>query len=156
MEAINALAEGNYGVGCLLVNPSGVVVSRGHNEAFSPRFCSDGHAEMVVLSRFEASHPDVRDMSGYVVHVSLEPCPMCLSRFIISGIGTVKFVASDLGGGMTEHLDALPENFRRLAKAQSFGPASCSPELQKLARDVFLFNLAELQAKLRARRATPS
>jgi tRNA(Arg) A34 adenosine deaminase TadA len=153
-EAIDALAEGNYGVGCLLVDPSGAIVAQGHNEAFSPRFCSDRHAEMVVMNRFEDQHPEVRDMSKYVAHVSLEPCPMCLSRFIISGVGTVKFVAEDAGGGMTHHLDALPGNFRRLAAAQGFGLANCSPPLQKLAHDIFMSNLPELQARLRKRRAS--
>lgn len=152
-EAIDALAQGNNGIGCLLVDPSGAIVARGHNEVFWPRFCSDAHAEMIALGRFEADHPEVWDMSQYVIHVSLEPCPMCLSRFIISGVGTMKFVAADNGGGMIGQMDALPENFRRLAGAQSFGLAHCSPALRTLARDVFLFNLDELQAKLQRRRS---
>lgn len=43
-EAIDALAQGNNGVGCLLVDPSGAIVARGHNEVF-------GRASAATLTR---------------------------------------------------------------------------------------------------------
>ena len=150
-EAIDALADGNYGVGCVLLDPRGEPVVRGHNEVFWPRFRSGGHAEAVVLDRFETTHSKVCDLSGYMLFVSLEPCPMCLCRIIISGIGSVKFVAADDGGGMVRNMDALPNHFRRLARGRKFGVAECSPGLQALAREIFVANLDQLQAKLRKR-----
>lgn len=152
-EALSALTEGNYGVGGVLADPNGQIVTRGHNQAFSPRFRSDRHCEMVIMDAFEAEHPDVVNMRGYTLFTSLEPCSMCVSRIIISGIGTVKYVAVDEGGGMARRLDALPDNFRRLVQKQTFVLAQCSPELRQLARDIFLLNLRDLQAKLQQRRA---
>ncbi|MGH7937127.1 MAG: nucleoside deaminase, partial [Bryobacteraceae bacterium] len=126
-EAIDGLAEGNYGVGSVLVDPAGEVAARGHNQVFVPHFRSDRHSEMVALDAFEAAHPEIVDMSGYILHVSIEPCPMCLARLIIAGIGTVKYVTADEGGGMIRHLSAMPVNFRKLAHAQQFSPSACYP-----------------------------
>jgi len=147
-EALNAVMEGNYGVGCVLMGPSGDIVLRGHNQVFHPYFRSDRHAEMVVMDKFEDIHQEVLDMSGYVLHCSLEPCPMCLARLISARIGTVKYVASDIDGGMMHQADKLPKNFIRLAKNQSFVQSQSSPDIQKIASEIFFLNINELRDKL--------
>jgi len=147
-EALNAVMEGNYGVGCVLLGPSGDIVLRGHNQVFYPYFRSDRHAEMVVMDIFEDSRQEVLDMSGYVLHCSLEPCPMCLARLISARIGTVKYVASDIDGGMIHQADKLPKNFIRLAKNQSFIQSVSSPDIQKIASEIFFLNINELREKL--------
>jgi cytosine deaminase len=147
-EALHAVAEGNYGVGCVLLGPSGDVVLKGHNQVFYPYFRSDLHAEMVVMNIFEDNHRDLTDMSGYVLHCTLEPCPMCLARLIASRIGTVKYVTPDVDGGMIHQADQIPKNFLRLAKNQSFAQSNSSPDVQKLAFEIFLVNIDELRRKL--------
>src|SRR5262245_48002812 len=63
-EALVAAQRGNYGVGAVLVNPGGSVVSKGQNTVFYPHFRSDLHAEMVVMNAFEERHPEVDSMRG--------------------------------------------------------------------------------------------
>lgn len=147
-EALHAVMEGNYGVGCVLLGPSGDIVLKGHNQVFYPYFRSDLHAEMVVMNIFEDSHQELTDMSGYVLHCTLEPCPMCLARLIASRIGTVKYITPDVDGGMIHQADQIPKNFLRLAKNQSFIQSKSSPDIQRLAFEIFLVNIDELREKL--------
>jgi cytosine deaminase len=147
-EALNAVMEGNYGVGCVLFGPLGDIVLKGHNQVFYPYFRSDRHAEMVVMNIFEDSHQELTDMSGYVLHCTLEPCPMCLARLISSRIGTVKYITPDVDGGMIHQADQIPKNFLRLAKNQSFIQSKSSPDIQRLAFEIFLINIDELREKL--------
>ncbi|MBN1890260.1 MAG: nucleoside deaminase [Thermoflexales bacterium] len=147
-QALDAVAQGNYGVGCVLVDPAGQVVEQGHNQVFTPYFRSDRHAEMVVMDAFEDHYQGVEDMSGYMLLSTLEPCPMCLTRLIAARVGTVKYIVPDSGGGMVSHMDCLPMSFINLAQHQSFVQASSSPAIQKLATDLFLLNLHEMRARL--------
>jgi cytosine deaminase len=147
-EALHAAIEGNYGVGCVLLGPSGDIVLKGHNQVFYPYFRSDLHAEMVVMNIFEDSYQELTDMSGYVLHCTLEPCPMCLARLIASRIGTVKYITPDADGGMIHQADQIPKNFLRLAKNQSFIQSKSSPDIQRLAFEIFLVNINELRGKL--------
>lgn len=150
-EALAAVGEGNYGVGAVLIDPSGAVVERGHNLAFQPTFRSDLHAEMVVMNAFEARFPETESMAGYVLVCSLEPCPMCLARLLIAGVETVKFVASDELGGMVDKLHHLPLAWKRLAERVEFRRADTSDELRRLAADAFMLNLDRLRRRLWAR-----
>jgi tRNA(Arg) A34 adenosine deaminase TadA len=147
-EALHAALEGNYGVGAVLVDPSGDIVERGHNQAFQPRFRSDLHAEMVVINAFEDQLPGSTDMRGYSLICSLEPCPMCLGRLLIAGVERVKFVARDELGGMTSHIDELPTAFQKLRRRQQFVEAEVSEELRSLSLELFLINLERLRNKL--------
>ena len=115
-----AAERGNFGVGCILVDPSGHVIVKGHNEVFSPYFRSDRHAEMVVMNAFEDRYRAAPALCGYTLVTSLEPCPMCLGRLISSGVETVKYVAPDLHGGMVHLIDDLPPTVRELAHCQTF------------------------------------
>ena len=151
IEAFKSVKEGNYGVGSLMVSPSGDIISRGHNQVFKPYFRSDLHAEMIVLNYFEDQYQDVDDMSGYKLYSSIEPCPMCLTRLIATGVGTVKFVAPDVSGGMVQTMDKLPVSWINLSKRQSFLQAEASPNIQELANDIFMFNLLGCREKLFSR-----
>jgi tRNA(Arg) A34 adenosine deaminase TadA len=99
-EALAAARTGNFGVGAALVDPRGTVVEQGRNALFYPRFRSDLHAEMVVMSAFEDRNPAGDSMRGYTLVCSLEPCPMCVARLLIAGVQTVNFLAPDELGGM--------------------------------------------------------
>jgi tRNA(adenine34) deaminase len=147
-QALEAVVQGNYGVGCVLVDPGGQVVELGHNQVFTPYFRSDRHAEMVVMDAFEDHYQDVEDMSGYVLLSTLEPCPMCLTRLIAARVGTIKYIVPDCGGGMVSRMNCLPTSFINLAQCQSFVQSSSSPAIQKLAMDLFLLNLHEMRARL--------
>ena len=150
-EAYNSLKQGNYGIGSIMVSPSGDIISRGHNQVFKPYFRSDLHAEMVVLNDFEDRYQDVKDMSGYTLYSSIEPCPMCLARLISTGVGTVKFVMPDANGGMVQAMDNLPPSWINLSKRQSFLQAESSSYVQELVYEIFMFNLPECREKLFSR-----
>ena len=147
-EALTAVSEGNYGVGCVLVGPKGDVLLRNHNRVFSPYFRSDRHAEMVVMDEFEKTCRFGTNLGEHLLLCTLEPCPMCLGRLISSRIGVVKYAAPDPDGGMVQHLDRMPKSFRNLAENQRFVKADSSLEVQELAFEIFLSNLIDLRAKL--------
>lgn len=150
-EALAAARAGNYGVGAVLIDPTGEVIERGQNQAFYPIFRSDLHAEMVVMNSFEEKFPDVDNMRGYTLICSLEPCPMCIARLLIAGVQTVKFLARDELGGMVTHMQHLPWAWKRLSERQEFVLADVSEGLRQFAQDVFLINLDHLRQKLWSR-----
>jgi cytosine deaminase len=150
-EALAAARLGNYGVGALLIGPGGEILERGRNAVFFPHFRSDLHAEMVVMTAFEQRHPAVESMRGYTLLCSLEPCPMCLTRLLIAGVQTVKFLAYDAPAGMVKQRDSFPTAWRRLWQRQEFIQADVSESLRQFALDVFLLNLESCRQRLLSR-----
>ena len=150
-EALAAARAKTYGVGAILLDPDGTVIQRARNQVFSPHFRSDLHAEMVLLNAFEENSPPAKSMCAYTLTSSLEPCPMCLSRLLIAGVQTVKYLAPDEWGGMVTHMHALPKAWEHLAEGRTFVLADVSEDLRQLALDLFLLNLDTLRKKLCAR-----
>lgn len=149
-EAIAAAKEGNFGVGAVLVNTDGEIIQRGHNHVFNPHFRSDLHAEMDVMTKFEERFRNVKSLKGYTLYTSLEPCPMCLTRLITSGVSRVYHAAPDKDSGM--RLQNLTPVWVQLAGEQEFAPARCSPELSDIALQVFLVTANESTRRLQERR----
>lgn len=152
-QALLALQAGDYGVGAVLVDPDGrrMVAC---NQVFSAGFCSRNHAEMRLLDQLESRNEPFSPYppDDLKLVVSLEPCPMCLSRLILSGIGVVKYLAPDAQGGMVRHLNHLPPAWKNLAGLQAFYTAHVSTELRQLAADLAAFGLEERRQRLLARR----
>jgi tRNA(adenine34) deaminase len=138
-EAIQAVKEGNFGIGAVIVNPKGEIVQRGHNRVFAPYFRSDLHAEMDALTCFEERFRDLASMADYTLVSSLEPCPMCLTRLITSRIGKVFYAAEDRDSGMVTRLQSLSPVWVKLAAQQVFDQAQCAPVLRELAQEVVLY-----------------
>ena len=137
-EAIEAAKEGNFGVGAVIVDPKGKIVMAGHNHVFNPHFRSDIHAEMDTMNKFEDTFTEVTSMRDYFLFTSLEPCPMCLTRLITSGVGQIYHAAPDVETGMVSRLNNLSPVWVDLADSQIFAQADCSPELIDIALQVFL------------------
>jgi tRNA(adenine34) deaminase len=137
-EALAAALEGNFGIGAVLLDAQGALVTKGHNQVFSPYFRSEAHAEMVVLNAFESAHRDVTRVGKYTLISSLEPCPMCFARLLTAGIGHIFYAARDIGAGMVSQIENLPPVWKSLAEGKELGLAKCSPDLQKFALEVFL------------------
>jgi tRNA(Arg) A34 adenosine deaminase TadA len=146
--AYEAVLEGNFGIGCVLVDSSQNVVVQGHNELFNPYFRSDRHGEMVVMDTFEENNKSITSMADYTLFTSLESCPMCLARLITSGVGTVKYLSPDLTGGMVHLMTNLPPIWQELAARQQFPQADVSPTLIELAFDIFMVNADALNSKI--------
>jgi len=150
-EAIRAALEGNFGVGAVLIRNRKQIVQRGHNRVFSPHFRSDMHAEMDVITKFEEGHKDIESMDGYTLFSSVEPCPMCLTRLITSGVRKVYYAVIDQDGGMANRLAYMPYEWKELAQRQEFTLAECSSELSEIALRVFMETVEKNDSRLRQR-----
>lgn len=150
-EAIAAAKQGNLGVGAVLVRENGEIIQRGHNHVFKPYFRSDLHAEMSVMTKFEERFKDIENLKGFILFSSLEPCPMCFARLIVSGIKKVYYAAIDKNGGMVHRLEDMPPEWKEWAQRQEFALAQCSSELRDIALQIFLSTVNETDRKLQNR-----
>jgi tRNA(adenine34) deaminase len=141
--ALSALDDDNYGVGALIVDNDSNVLTHGYNEICSPIFRSDAHAEMVALSNFETRFLNQKK-DGLTLYTTLEPCPMCYTRILISGIPRVVYVADDDAGGMVQRSSSMPEYWRAMEGRCIFSRAVVGDELRRLSWDILLFNMDEL------------
>lgn len=135
-QAAIAASKGTYGIGAVLLDASGEVVCEGHNEVLvGGRFRSDLHAEMVVLNKWEDAHPTEGGLSEYTLVSTLEPCPMCLTRLIMAGVGTIVYVCPDDIGGMVQRIEAMPPVFRGISERQGqrMRAAKCSEAVRQRA-----------------------
>ncbi len=149
-SALESIREGSGGIGaCLVDSTTGEIVEYGRNRQHSPYFRSDLHAEMDLLNKYEErakkmNDPEdfnkTRECKNLVLVTSVEPCPMCLTRIINSGIKTVLYVVEDREGGMATRLDSLPPFWREFAADREFRLADCSTELRQMAMDLFHFS----------------
>jgi cytosine deaminase len=149
-NALTSLKEGSGGIGALLVDSAtGEIIEQGRNRQYIGYFKSDLHAEMDLLNRYEdrfqkTNDPrkglSARDCGNLILVTSVEPCPMCLTRIINAGIKTVLYLAQDKEGGMVTRMNCLPPFWREFAADRDFRPADCSPELQRIAMDLFHFS----------------
>lgn len=148
--ALVAAAEGNHGVGAVIMH-DGRVLAEGRNRAFQPQVRSDLHAEMDALNVIERDHPGL-PVGECTLYSSLECCPMCLTRLINVGIGRVLYAADDDECGMIRRLGDLPTGYRDLAASrtppQHFGRAACSTDLAACAADIFRINLDRLNQRV--------
>ena len=99
-EAKMALAAQEFPVGCVLVR-DGKVVARGHRQNSRAGECNEiDHAEVVTLRMLLARHPDT-DCSRLVAYSTMEPCLMCYSTMLLSGIRHFVYGYEDRMGGGT-------------------------------------------------------
>lgn len=150
-EAMSGARERNGGIGaCLVREDTGEVLEKSHNRQYEPYFRSDLHAEMDLLDRFEErmkltrsrnpadpTYLDPRAATGLVLYTSVEPCPMCLTRIINSGIKKVSYAAPDINGGMARRFESLPPFWKRMAEGMVLESARCSPALTDIAARLF-------------------
>ncbi len=137
--AATAAELGTYAVGAVLLDDKGEVLADGYNETFVDGFRSDLHAEMVVLTKFETDQHRPRNPGTLTLISSLEPCPMCMSRLIYSGIGSIRYICEDPQGGMVTRKSSLPPKLQEISEdlSQVWGLAECSNELREAARQIW-------------------
>lgn len=98
----------SFPVGAVLLDRDGNLVAEGRNrigETDGPpgrlRNTALAHAEMDVLSQLPLG-----DYTGHTLYTSLEPCLLCRSATVMSGVGTVRFLGRD---ALCEGLDRLAD-----------------------------------------------
>ena len=90
-QARRALERDEVPIGAVVVDPTGTVVARGHNQV-EKRGCQTAHAEVLALQKACKKLGDWR-LDGYWVYVTLEPCSMCMSLMKLCRIAGITYGA---------------------------------------------------------------
>ena len=98
-EAGDALGQGQFPVGCVIVCDQDVVATGGRKNC-DAAFSEIDHAEIVALRDLQKHRPDI-DRSRLTVYATMEPCLMCFSTLIVNGIHRVVYAYEDAMGGGT-------------------------------------------------------
>jgi len=97
-EARQALTAGEFPVGCVMVAEKKIVASgRRCNSGEGSRNEID-HAEVVTLRRLIGEQPAL-DLGAVTVYSTLEPCLMCYTTMLLSGIRHFVWAYEDVMGG---------------------------------------------------------
>lgn len=106
-QARRALAAQEFPVGCVLVLDD-KVIARGHRMNSREEECNEiDHAEVVTLRHLLSENPQV-DCSRISVYSTMEPCLMCFSTMLLSGIRRFVYGYEDrMGGGTNLPLNQL-------------------------------------------------
>ncbi|WP_155317241.1 nucleoside deaminase [Desulfosarcina alkanivorans] len=110
--ARTALAGGEFPVGCVIADGRNVV-ARGHRTgtAVGPGNEID-HAEINALRRL-CEDGAGGDRAALTLYCTMEPCLMCFSATVLSGIGRIVYAYEDvMGGGTGVDRSGLPSLYR--------------------------------------------
>ncbi len=101
------LDTGEFPVGCVLVCRD-QIVAKGFRKNSTSNHNEIDHAEIVAL-RDLIGRQVVSDLSEVILYSTMEPCLMCFSTLILSGVRTIVYGYEDaMGGGTRLKLDQLP------------------------------------------------
>ncbi|MGH3460531.1 MAG: nucleoside deaminase [Kribbellaceae bacterium] len=98
-ELADGLADGtaDVPVGAVVVDSSGTVLGRGHNEREATGDPT-AHAEILALRAAAAARGEWR-LEGCTLVVTLEPCTMCAGAIVLARLDRVVFGAYDAKAG---------------------------------------------------------
>lgn len=111
-QARLALSEGEFPVGCVLMDGNEVLArgKRQHSQGKNP-FELD-HAEIVALRELFQKFPDI-DRSNITAYSTMEPCLMCYSTLLLNNVTTIVYAYEDvMGGGTNTNLQDLSPLYR--------------------------------------------
>lgn len=95
-------------IGAAIADQAGQVLARGRNQvvdtdrAFHPL----RHAELAVLTAFDYTRYD--PPFDYILYTTLEPCPLCMGAFYMSGLRKIRYAACDPHAGSINLLGTTP------------------------------------------------
>jgi tRNA(adenine34) deaminase len=114
-EAGNALAAGQFPVGCVMVHED-KIISRGQRiNSKAPDDNELDHAEIVALRQLIAQHPHI-DRHSIAVYSTMEPCLMCYVTLLLNGIRKIVYGYEDvMGGGTGLDLQTLNPLYREMS-----------------------------------------
>ena len=147
LQALKSVIEGGYGIGSVLIDTDGRIISESHNNQIQ-KHRSDLHAEMSLLTNFEESRLARKYVNIYIykpgmtVFSSAEPCPMCFIRINTTGCDT-KYCTPGPDDGMVSRVDYLPPYWKEMALSRKVNLGECSPVMQKIAHLLFYFYLID-------------
>jgi tRNA(adenine34) deaminase len=85
-QARQALLEGEFPIGCVIVYKNKIVVSGTRKGTKGENINEVDHAEMVALRRLARINKDI-DHKKLTLFCTLEPCLMCYGAILLSRIG---------------------------------------------------------------------
>lgn len=98
-EAWAAYCAGSIPIGAVVVNATGEIQTRGRNHindtdapAFQVSANQLAHAELNALLAMRAKPKDVH---SYALYTAVEPCPLCLGAFYMSGVRQIHYACRD-------------------------------------------------------------
>ena len=92
-HAKKAAKDGETPVGCIVIDPDGIVIGHGRNRR-ERKSNATAHAEIEAIADACNTLCDWR-LSGCSIYVTLEPCPMCAGAIMMSRIDKVYYGARD-------------------------------------------------------------
>ena len=99
--AENALSQGEFPVGCVIVYNDEVIVD-GFREGTADGGDNEiDHAEIVALRHLYELDLNIDDKNKISIFSTLEPCLMCYGAILLSGIGEIVYAYEDVMGGGT-------------------------------------------------------
>jgi tRNA(adenine34) deaminase len=110
--AESALAQNEFPVGCIIATKE-TVVARGHRSGTASGAGNEiDHAEINALRELcLVSIPENR--AGLTLYATMEPCLMCYSAILLSGIRRIVYAYEDvMGGGTGLDRSGLPSLYR--------------------------------------------
>ncbi len=116
-EADEALANGEFPVGAIFVHNDQVLASgRRENSQDQKDMVNEiDHAEILALRNFLSQKSDV-SLAEVTLYSTMEPCLMCYSTMILSGIRHIVYAYEDVMGGGTnlplQQLNPLYQNMK--------------------------------------------
>jgi tRNA(adenine34) deaminase len=96
-EAQLALAGGDPPVGAVVLDESGAIIGRGHNQRESVGDAT-AHAEVLAIREASTARGQWR-LSGCTLVVTLEPCTMCAGAIVLARLDRVVYGAADPKAG---------------------------------------------------------
>jgi len=98
--ARTALSDGDFPVGCVITDGN-VVVAEGRRTGTAAGGTNEiDHAEIHALKSLYDDNPAM-DRSRLTIYCTMEPCLMCFSAIVLSGIGRIVYAYEDVMGGGT-------------------------------------------------------
>lgn len=99
MHAREALATGDFPVGCVIEYGGEIIASGRRSNSFG-RVNELDHAEITAFKRLMAADTPVA-LDEITVYSTLEPCLMCFSTLLVNGVRRFVYAYEDAMGGGT-------------------------------------------------------
>jgi len=96
--ASQALAAGQFPVGCVIAGETGVVSLGSRENSRGEEANEIDHAEIVALRGLAIP---INRREGLTIYSTMEPCLMCYAAIILNRIGRVVYAYEDIMGGGT-------------------------------------------------------
>ena len=99
-QAKIGLLRGEFPVGAVLVDSSGLIISQSYNMTSKGDFF---HAEMIVLQDAK----EYKNLKNCQLYVTLEPCIMCFGASVLQAVSKIEYAVSCEKFGSIAYMNAL-------------------------------------------------